>query len=303
MSRKFEGLHLSSIEMFCLVAEHSGFAAAASAAGLTAAAVSRSIARLEARLGVRLFHRTTRQVRLTDEGLRYHAECRRALGVLTEAEREITGGQLQPSGTVRISLPTSYGHYRVLPLIAKLRQLYPNISLDLHLSNRNIDLVGDDFDLAVRARIPPDSNLIARALENAPLVIVASPEYLQGRSLPCTPNDLQQHECIPFILPSTGQAVPWLLAHNGQHINYTARGHLQCHEDTLGPVTLVRTGAGLAQSFLFLVEDDLRSGRLVELLADYAGTSRPFSLLYPAHRHMSLRVRVVVDFLVKELGA
>ncbi|HRK86917.1 MAG TPA: LysR family transcriptional regulator [Alcaligenes faecalis] len=303
MNRKFEGLHLSSIELFCLVADHSGFSSAAHHAGLTAAAVSRSIARLEARLGVRLFHRTTRQVRLTSAGERYRAECRRALDVLAEAEREVSGGQTQPSGKLRISLPTSYGHYRILPLIAQLRNRYPQISLDLHLSNQNIDFVADNFDLAVRARVPADSGLIARKLEDAPLVIVAAPQYLQGRNAPTTPADLQQHECIQFILPSSGLPVPWLFTHGKQILEHSITTGLQCHEDILGPVTLARHGAGIAQTYRFLVDNDLRTGRLVELLPDYAGASRPFSLIYSANRHMPLRLRVVIDFLLEKLGA
>ncbi|AUL45887.1 LysR family transcriptional regulator [Bordetella trematum] len=303
MNRKFEGLHLSSIELFCLVADHSGFSPAANHAGLTAAAVSRSIARLEARLGVRLFHRTTRQVRLTSAGERYRAECQRALDVLAEAEREVTGGQTQPSGKLRISLPTSYGHYRILPLIGQLRSRYPQISLDLHLSNQNIDFVADNFDLAVRARIPPDSGLIARKLEDAPLVIVAAPQYLQGRDAPTTPADLHQHECIQFVLPSSGLPVPWLLKHGKQTFEHIVPTGLQCHEDILGPVTLARNAAGITQTYRFLVDDDLRAGRLVELLPDYAGASRPFSLIYSANRHMPLRMRVVIDFLLEKLGA
>lgn len=302
MSRKFEGLHLSSIELFCLVADHNGFSSAANAAGLTAAAVSRSIARLEARLGARLFHRTTRQVRLTSAGERYWAECRRALDLLTEAEREVAGRQTQPSGKLRMSLPTSYGHYRILPLVAQLRERYPQISLDLHLSNQNIDFVADNFDLAIRARIPPDSSLIARKLEDAALVIVAAPHYLQNRNAPIHPSDLQHHECIQFILPSSGQAVPWLLQRGKQTLEHLVISDLSCHEDILGPVTLARSGVGITQTYRFLVVDDLKAGRLVELLPDYAGASRPFSLIYAAHRHMPLRMRVVVDFLLEKLG-
>lgn len=302
MSRQFEGLQLGSIELFCLIAEHSSFTAAANAAGLTAAAVSRSVARLEARLGVRLFHRTTRQVRLTEAGQRYHDQCRQALGQLVEAERELTGAQQRPSGRVRVSLPTSYGHYRVLPLLPAFRQKYPGIDLDLQLSNRNIDFAAESFDLAVRGRPPPDSSLVARKLEDAPLVIAASPAYLRRRRALREPQDLRQHECIQFVLPSTGQPVPWLLRQDGRIAEHVTDGHLSCIDDILGPVTLARAGAGVVQTYRFLVEADLEAGRLVELLPEYAGASRPFSLLYPAHRHMALRVRVLIDFLVDKLS-
>jgi DNA-binding transcriptional LysR family regulator len=301
MTRQFEDLRLGSIELFCLTAQHRGFTAAAQAAGLSAAAVSRSVARLEARLGVRLLMRTTRQVRLTDAGERYFEQCRQALGQLAEAERAVTGQQQTPSGLVRMSLPTSYGHYRVLPLLPAFTKKYPEIELDLQLTNRNVDFTSEGFDLAIRARTPPDSGMVARKLEDAALVVVAAPGYLQRRRTPRQPEDLAQLECIQFIQPNTGQPVPWLLQCDGRFVEHAPNGRLRCTDDILGPVTLARAGAGVVQTYRFLVESDLREGRLVELLPDCAGASRPFSLLYPANRHMPLRVRVLIDHLMARL--
>jgi DNA-binding transcriptional LysR family regulator len=302
MTRKFDNLRLGSIELFCLTAQHRGFTAAAHAAGLTAAAVSRSVARLETRLGVQLLMRTTRQVRLTDAGQRYYDQCRQALGQLVEAEREVTGQQQAPSGPVRISLPTSYGHYRVLPLLPAFTRKHPAIELDLQLTNRNVDFTAEGFDLAVRARTPPDSGLVARKLEDAALVIVGSPAYLRGRRKPRTAEDLLQHECLPFVQPNTGQPVPWLVRQDGRIVELAVTGRLRCLDDILGPVTLARAGAGVLQTYRFLVDEDLREGRLTELLPEAAGASRPFSLLYPADRHKPLRLRVLIDYLVEHLS-
>jgi DNA-binding transcriptional LysR family regulator len=302
MTRQFDDLRLGSIELFCLTAQHQGFTAAAKAAGLTAAAVSRSVARLEDRLGVRLLMRTTRQVRMTDVGQRYYDQCRQALGQLSEAEREASGQQLKPSGLLRLSLPTSYGHYRVLPLLPAFNRRYPDIEIELSLSNRNIDFTDEGFDLAVRGRTPPDSGLVARKLEDAVLVIAAAPSYLKRHREPRTPEDLARHECIQFVLPSSGQVVPWLLQREGRIIEWTTKGRLRCADDILAPITLARAGAGLVQTYRFLIEDDLREGHLVEVLAEHAGASRPFSLIYPANRHMPLRVRVLIDFLVGALS-
>lgn len=302
MARQFNDLQLGSIELFCLTAQHRGFTAAAQAAGLTAAAVSRSVARLEARLGVQLLMRTTRQVRLTDAGQRYFDQCRQALGQLVEAEREVTGQQHAPSGLIRFSLPTSYGHYRVLPLLPAFSRTYPAIELDLQLTNRNIDFTAEGFDLAVRARVLPDSGLVARKLEDAALVIVASPMYLRGRRKPRTVEDLRQHECLPFVQPNTGQMVPWVVRQDDRIVELAVTGRLRCTDDTLGPVTLARAGAGVLQSYRFLVDEDLREGRLVELLPEWAGASRPFSLLYPADGHKPLRLRVLIDYLVANLS-
>ncbi|HMS04451.1 MAG TPA: LysR substrate-binding domain-containing protein [Burkholderiaceae bacterium] len=302
MKRDFDNPRLGSIELFCLTAQHQGFTAAAKATGLTAAAVSRSVARLEERLGVRLLMRTTRQVRLTEVGKRYFDQCRQALTQLSEAEREASGQQLKPTGLVRMSLPTSYGHHRVLPLLPAFSNLYPGIEIELQLSNRNVDFAEESFDLAIRGRAPPDSSLVARKLEDAALLVVAAPSYLARHRAPSVPPDLATHECIQFVLPSSGQIVPWLLQQDGQVVDWPTQGRLRCADDILGQVTLARAGAGLVQTYRFLVEADLRSGQLVEVLQAYSGASRPFSLLYPGNRHMPLRVRVLIDYLVAKLG-
>ncbi|MDQ3272824.1 MAG: LysR substrate-binding domain-containing protein [Pseudomonadota bacterium] len=302
MPRHFDDLMLGSLELFCLSAELESFTAAAASAGLTAAAVSRSISRLEARLGVQLFARTTRRVRLTDSGQNYFEQCRLTLNQLVEAEREISGKQKSPTGIVRMSLPTSFGHFRILPLLPEFRQLYPAVQLDLHLSNRNIDFAAEGFDLAVRGRIPPDSGLIARKLEDARLVVVAAPDYLRRRGTPLVPGDLAAHDCIQFLLPRTGQPVPWVLHQLGREVEWVTHGGIQCSEDILGPVTLARHGGGLLQTAHFLVEPDLKQGSLVEVMQDFGGAARAFSLLYPANRHMPQSVRVLIDFLVQRLA-
>ena len=302
MQRNFDDVQLGSIELFCLAAEQASFTGAANLAGVTPAAVSRSIGRLEERLGVRLFVRTTRQIRLTDGGRRYYEQCREALSQLVEAEREVTGAQAAPAGALRISLPTPYAHYRVLPLLPKFRALYPEVTVEVHVSNRNIDFAGEHFDLAVRGRDPADSSLIARKLEDAELVLVASPSYLKRAGVPATLAALEAHECIQFDLPRTGRQVPWSFNVDGRRTEIMTSGAYTCAEEFLGIVTLARSGAGIAQSYRFTVEEDLREGRLVELLPQHGGTARPFILLYPHARHLSLRVRTFVDFLMEELG-
>jgi DNA-binding transcriptional LysR family regulator len=303
MKRNFNEMQLGSIELFCLAAELSSFTAAANTAGVTPAAISRSIARLEERLGVRLFVRTTRQIRLTDGGRRYYEECRSALQQLMEAERTVTGGQAAPAGPLRISVPTPYAHHRLLPLLPQFRQLYPDVTVEVHVSNRNIDFGGESYDMAIRVRNPADSSLIARKLEDAELVLVASPAYLKRASRPASLADLQKHECIQFDLPSTVRKIPWLFRVNGKEVDVATTGGYTCAEDVLSIVTLARAGAGLAQAYRFIVEPDLVEGALVELLPEHGGTSRPFFLLYPHARHLSLRVRTFVDFLSEKLGS
>lgn len=302
MTRQFDALMLGSVELFCLSAEAESFTGAARQAGVTPAAVSRAVARLEARLGVRLFARTTRRVRLTDAGRGYFAQCRQALAQLAEAERELSGQQHAPSGVVRISVPTPLGHHRLLPLLGRFRARYPQVQLEVQLSNRNVDFAGEGFDLAVRGRAPPDSGLVVRKLVDAALVVVAAPEYLARAGTPDTLEALAAHDCLQFQLPSTGQHVPWLFCRDGVDVEVGTRGGIACTDDLLATATLARHGAGLLQTYRFIVEDDLRAGRLHEVLGDYAGRSRPFSLVYPSARHVPLRVRVLIEFLLAELA-
>lgn len=301
MGRVFDTQMLGNIELFCKTAELQSFTAAAAQAGVTQAAVSRAVSRLESRLGVQLLVRSTRTVRLSDWGRTYYDHCRQALSQLEGIEREMKGVQAEATGQVRVSLPTSYGHFRVLPLLAAFREQFPNVRLEIGLTNQNADLVADGIDLAIRARHLPDSGLIARKLEDAELVIVGSPAYLMRRGTPETVEDLRQHDCIQFERPRTGQPVPWLLRIDDQDTEVDTFGALCFTGDILGLATAARAGAGLTQVYRFMVEDDLINKRLVEVMPAFGGTSRPFNLIYPAHRHMPYPVRVLVDFLLDKL--
>lgn len=303
MRRHFEDILVGSIELFCAAAECGSFTAAANVVGVTPAAVSRSVSRLEARLGVRLFVRTTRQVSLTADGRHYFEQCRHALAQLIDAERALTGRQSVPSGVLRISVPTTYGHHRVLPLLPRFHALYPEIRVDVHVSNRNIDFVDEGYDLAIRARAPADSTFIARKLEDAELVVVAAPDYLSRAGMPESVAALAQHDCINFVLPSTGRPVSWLFREKGKTIEVATTGNYCLYEDVLSGVTLARSGGGLFQAYRFTVEEDLRRKTLVEVMSAQGGCSRPFSVIYPHGRHLSLKVRTFVDFLLEACRA
>jgi DNA-binding transcriptional LysR family regulator len=297
VKRHFDDIQLGSIELFCLAAEAGSFTAAALAAGVTPAAVSRSISRLEERLGVRMFVRTTRSIRLTDSGRLYFEQCNQALAQLIEAERQVSGQQLKPSGTLRMSIPTTYGHHRILPLLPEFRRRYPQVTVDINLSNRNIDFVAEGYDMAIRVRTQPDSTLIARKLEDGALVLVATPDYLKRAGIPQTLDDLANHDCIQYELPSNGRRIPWLFQENEQLRDILAEGGYCCSDDVLGGVTLAKSGAGLFQAYRFVVDKELRDGTLVEVLQANAGRSRPFTLLYPSNRHVPLRLRAFIDYL------
>jgi DNA-binding transcriptional LysR family regulator len=240
-------------------------------------------------------------MRLTEPGRIYYEQCRQALDQLREAERVAAGQQLLPAGMLRISAPTTYAHYRLLPLLPAFRERHPEVRVEVHVGNRNVDFSEEGFDLAIRVRSPGDSGLIMRPLENAGLVVVGSPDYLARRGTPMTIDDLQQHDCIQFDLPSSGRRIPWLFKDQGQDIELVTEGGYTISEDVLGGVTLARHGAGLFQTYRFIVEDDLRQGRLIEVLQTAAGRSRPFNLLYPSSRHVPFRVRSFIDFLLERM--
>ncbi len=303
MARAFDPVQLGSIEMFCKAAELQGFTAAAHALGVTAAAVSRSVGRLEERLQVRLFTRTTRLIRLTDDGRSYYAECRQALAQIENAERAIHGRQAEPSGVLRISMPTTYGHYRVLPVLPTFMARYPKIHVDVDLSNRNIDFVEEGFDLAIRLGTPQDSRLVARKLEDATLGIFAAPHYLQRHGTPQTLADVHAHDCIGFVRPSTGRGMPWIVRQDGQDIDWEVPSRVSVHDDVLGCMTIALGGGGLLQAYHFIAQRHVDNGSLVEVLQSAGGRSRPFSILYPHNRHLSTKVHTFVQFLLTKVSA
>jgi DNA-binding transcriptional LysR family regulator len=302
MARSFQGIQLGSIEVFLTAAEALSFTTAAAMLGLTAPAVSRSIARLEARLGVRLFARTTRQVTLTDDGRLYFEQCREALRQIADAEDVLGGRRTMPSGHLRISVPTTYAHHRLLPLLPEFKRLHPMVTLEINVANRNIDFVDEGFDLAIRLGTPADNRLVARKLEDATLGLFAAPAYLKANRAPRSIDDLQRHTLIGFERPSTGRPMPWLFRDRRAVREYAPRGDVSCSDDVLGCVSYARAGGGLFQIYHFVAAEDVRRGDLVEVLKAHAGASRPFSVLYPQNRHQSAKVRVMVDYLVDRLG-
>ncbi|WP_137009972.1 LysR family transcriptional regulator [Aquitalea aquatilis] len=300
--RTFDAIQLGSIELFCKAAELGSFSVAAESLRLTPASVSRSIKRLEERLGVRLFSRTTRNVRLTSEGELYWQQCQQALEQIAEAERAITGNQKVPSGVLRISVGTLYANYRLLPLLQYFTETYPQIELELSLSNRVVDIVDEGYDLAIRIGMPQDSRLIAHKLEDATVGVFATPDYLARHGVPHSVNDLANHDCLQFVLPTTGRVMPWIFtAPDSKELDYTVRSRLRLLDDAFGCISWGNAGGGLFQTYHFIAGPAVARGELVEVLQSYGGRSRQFSVTYPQNRHLSARVRAFIDFMLERL--
>lgn len=297
-------MQLGSIEQFCKAAELGSFTAAAEFFGLTPAAVSRSISRLEHRLGVRLFSRTTRSIKVTNEGKLFWEECQAALEQIAEAERAITGAQTVPSGLLRISVSAAYGTHRLLPLMPRFTEAYPQIEIELSISDKISDFVEEGFDVVIRLGIQRDSRLVAYKLEDAPLGVFATPGYLKRKGTPHSVADLESHDCIQYISPNTGRPLTWLFSGpNGEEIDYPVRSRMRILNDALGCVAWVNAGGGVYQTYQFAAAAAVKRGDLVEVLQEHNGRSRPFSILYPQNRHLSAKVRAFVDFLRSTVDA
>lgn len=290
---------IGSIQIFCKAAELSSFTAAANALGITPAAVSRSVARVEEKLGVKLFARTTRRIRLTDDGQLYFEQCSEALRKIDDVEKMITGNLSAPKGTLKISVPTTYGYFRVLPVLTKFKALYPQVTLEIDISNRTIDFIEEGFDLAIRLGQPKDSRLVARRIEAATLGVYASKKYLEEHGTPQTLHDLKSHECIQFITPSTGKPLPWVFLDNGEEIEPAFNSSIRFSGDVLGCVGYALANGGLFQTYDFIAEQSQYQD-LIEVLAPYRGRSRFFSIIYQQNRMLSAKVRVFIDLLVEE---
>jgi DNA-binding transcriptional LysR family regulator len=287
---------LPTVLVFCASYELGSFSKAGRQLGITPQAASRAVVRLERSLGTALFRRTTRLITPTDAGRAYFPIARQALDLLASAERVLQHeGQLR-GGQVRISAPTTFGHHRLLPFLASFRERYPHIALDVHIGNRNIDFAADGFDLAVRMGAVRERGLVARKLGDFALGVYAAPSYLARRGTPKTPAQLAAHECLAFVMPRTGRVLPWTFV-PGPTALVPPTG-VRCSEDVLATVTLARAGAGLLQTYDFLVTDEVRRGALVEVLREFRGASRPFSLLYPQTPKPTAAARTLIDALL-----
>lgn len=283
--------------VFVAVAREGSLSAAARALGLTPSAVSRIIARTEQRLGTRLLLRTTRAISFTAEGQSYLRGARRILADLDEVEDTIAD-QGVPRGRLRISAALGHGRLAIVPLVAAFSARYPQIIVDLTLSDEVADILGGQADVAVRFGQLPDSPLTARRIGDTGQIIVASPDYLQRHGTPLQPEDLLQHNCLRF---NFRRAEPnWPFARDGRTLSLKVSGNIECSSGE-ALAQLAREGAGVARIGEFSVATDLQQGNLVSLLEGWnPGDREPIHAVFVGGATMPARVRVFVDFLLAE---
>ncbi|QRK09474.1 LysR family transcriptional regulator [Archangium violaceum] len=290
---------LQAMRVFAKVVELDGFSRAAQRLGISATAASRLVADLEARLGVRLLHRTTRRLYLTDSGRSYYERCTHILNDLDEAELSITSAAGRPQGLLRVSAPVSFGIKHLTPLFLDYMERYPEVKLELSLTDSQVDLVEEGYDLALRITHELKTMLVARPLAPARLVVCAAPAYLKRHGAPRTPEELRHHECLRY----TYDAVPGIWEFTGPtgRIRISVAGPLATNNgDTLRAAALA--GRGIIMEPTFQVGEDLRLGRLVRLLPEYPLCSLTLYAVYPSRRYLSPKVRTLVDFLVERIA-
>ena len=288
-----------SLEIFATVVAEGSFSAAGRILGLSPSAVSRSIDRIEERLGVRLLLRSTRALTLTAEGGAYLRVARRVLSDLDDAEQAIAD-RGAPRGRLRVSASQAHGRLSIVPLLGEFSRLYPHIVIDISLSDQVADIAGGQADVAIRFGPLADSTLTARKLGENRRVIVASPGYLEQHGWPKVPEDLDRHNCLNF---NFRRAEPvWPFRKDGRDYALNVRGNIEANSgETLGQLAM--DGVGVTRVGMFSVADDIAAGRLIPLLEDYnPGDIELIHAVFAGGANMPARVRVFVDFLVQRLG-
>jgi len=290
---------LSEMSVFSRIVATGSLSAAARDLGLSPAMVSRRLAALETRLGVRLVNRTTRSLHLTDEGANYYDTCTRLLAEIDEADAAVSLGRVEPQGALRVAIPASFGHRHIAPLIPRFVQRFPRIQLALSLSDRNVNLVEEGFDLAVRIAELEDSSLTARKLAPNRRLVCASPEYLERYGTPRSPDDLAQHNC----LTTTEFAMTWEYRHpGGEPGAIRVNGRYACDNwEVLREWALA--GLGVALKSTWDVRQHLEDGSLVPLFPGYTfGNDVAIYAVYPHRRFLPAKTRAFIEFLADSFG-
>jgi DNA-binding transcriptional LysR family regulator len=291
---------MEAMAIFAKVVETRGITAAATDLGLSAPTVSKALARLELRLGSRLFNRTSRRLVLTDSGHELAGRAARLLADAEAAESALVAQSATPRGLVRLAAPMSFGIREVAPVLPEFLARYPDVSIDLHLNDALVDVIGDGFDIALRIGELPDSSLLARRLAPVPGMIVAAPSYLDRRGRPVHPSELVGHDCFAYAYARSRDS--WHFSNAaGEQVTVRPSGPLRVNNgDAVLPALIA--GLGISSLPAFIAQEALAAGRLEQVLPDWRTSQSSLYLLTPPDGPRPVRVRVLVDFLVRRLS-
>jgi DNA-binding transcriptional LysR family regulator len=286
--------------VFTKVVESGSFSAAGEVLNLTPSAVSKLVTRIEERLGVRLFQRSTRHMETTPEGTTFYESCVRILEDIEEAEQNVAQGSAVPRGVLRVNASLPFGTHQLLPLIAEFAKRYPEITVDLSLSDAMADLQRDRIDVAIRMGPLIDANFRARLLGRSRRAVVATPSYIEAHGAPAHPDDLVGHPCFNFSFRRSVDEWPFSI--DGKVVLIPVRGGMLTNNgETMRDLAL--RGLGVARLGLFHVAEDIRAGMLVELLSGFnPGDVEEINAIFLNQRFMPLRVRAFIDFLAERIS-
>jgi DNA-binding transcriptional LysR family regulator len=292
---------LTSMAVFVKASDLGSFAAAAEATGMSAQMVAKHVVFLEGRLGTTLLHRTTRRQSLTDVGRAYYDRCKL---VLTEAEAADSLAQemrTHPKGVLRVNAPVTFGAFSLAPFITRYLARYPDMQIDLTLNDRIVDPLEEGFEIMVRIGEVEDTSLIAHSLAPYRLIACASPAYLAVRGTPRAPSDLKQHDCLTYAHWSPSIPVRWLFARDGESEEVQVSGRFRSN-DLKALLHAAAEGFGITLGPESVLAAEFAAGRLVRVLPEYEGPTRPMHALYPAGRRPTVKIWSFVDELIKEFG-
>ncbi|WP_159688830.1 LysR family transcriptional regulator [Cognatazoarcus halotolerans] len=287
------------MQTFAAVVDAGSFVKAADVLEMSKAAVSRHVGELETRLGVRLLHRTTRRLSLTEEGEVFYQRCRELLSGLEEAEAELDSRSAAARGLLRVNAPVTFGIRHLAPLWGAFREQHPQVQLDVTLSDRTVDLVEEGYDLAIRIASLPASTLVSKRLASTRMVLCASPVYLQARGVPEHPLELAGHDIISYSYLATRDE--WHFDGPGGPVSVKTAPVMHTNSgDTCRAAALAHQGIILQPTFL--VGSDLVSGALVELMPEFRSLEFGIFAMYPTRKHVAPKVRALVDFLARQFA-
>lgn len=289
---------LDAMQLFVRVAELGSFAAAAQQTGVARSAVTRQIAGLEAHLGIKLMARSTRRLTLTSAGTAYLEKCRVILNLVEAAETGVAEERQTPRGSIRISLPLSYGLKRLAPLLLDFSRRYPEVVLDMDYSDRRINLIEEGIDLAIRVTRRLDAGDVARRIGSSRMMVLAAPEYLSRHGAPRHPAELAHHVCLGYT--NAGSAMAWQFIVDGQLESFQVRSHLNANNGEVLTEAAAQ-GLGITCQPDFIAEDFLASGRVLEILSGFPCPELGIYAMLPSNRHVPHRVRVLMDTLAGQL--